>query len=108
MKIKSAGEVRGMDRCETPREKTCCFTGHRSSKLPWGANESDPRCIRLKASLADAVEAVYAEGVRHFICGMAEGCDTFFGEAVAELLTRGCTEHCDIGRFSPMRLYGEN
>ena len=30
------------------------------------------------------------------------------GEAVAELLTRGCTEHCDIGRFSPMRLYGEN
>ncbi len=85
MKIKSAGEVRGMDRCETPREKTCCFTGHRSSKLPWGANESDPRCIRLKASLADAVEAVYAEGVRHFICGMAEGCDTFFGEAVAEL-----------------------
>lgn len=30
------------------------------------------------------------------------------GEAVAELLTRGCTEHCDISRFSPMRLYAEN
>ena len=43
MKIKSAGEVRAMDGRETPREKTCCFTGHRSAKLPWGANENDPR-----------------------------------------------------------------
>lgn len=74
-----------MDGRETPREKTCCFTGHRSAKLPWGANENDPRCLRLKADLADAVEAVYEGGVRHFICGMAEGCDIFFGEAVAAL-----------------------
>ena len=22
-----------------------CFTGHRSQKLPWKFNESDPRCI---------------------------------------------------------------
>ena len=28
-----------MDGRETPREKTCCFTGHRSAKLPWGAKE---------------------------------------------------------------------
>lgn len=21
---------------------TCCFTGHRPSKLPWGSNEGDP------------------------------------------------------------------
>lgn len=31
------------------------------------------------------MEAVYEGGVRHFICGMAEGCDIFFGEAVAAL-----------------------
>ena len=29
------------------KEKTCCFTGHRPDKLPWGEKESDPRCRRL-------------------------------------------------------------
>ena len=33
------------------REKTCCFTGHRPDKLPWGTDESDPRCLALKARL---------------------------------------------------------
>lgn len=28
------------------------------------------------------------------------------GEAIAQLLTTGKTCNCDIGRFSPMRLYG--
>ena len=54
-----------MDGRETPREKTCCFTGHRSAKLPWGANENDPRCLRLKSDLADAVEAVYELSLIH-------------------------------------------
>ena len=52
-----------MDGRETPREKTCCFTGHRSAKLPWGANENDPRCLRLKPDLPDAVEALYEAAV---------------------------------------------
>ena len=38
------------------REKTCCFTGHRPDKLPWGEDESDPRCLRLKRAIAQAVE----------------------------------------------------
>ena len=25
------------------RENTCCFTGHREYKLPWGSDENDPR-----------------------------------------------------------------
>ena len=63
----------------------CTFTGHRESKLPWGENESDVRCIELKQRLYDAVEAVYRSGKRHFICGMASGCDIYFCEAVIKL-----------------------
>ena len=64
------------------RQESCCFTGHRPSKLPWKYNEQDDRCIRLKARIADAVEVAYAEGYRHFLCGMARGCDLYFCEIV--------------------------
>ena len=64
------------------RAHTCCFTGHRPEKLPWGSDERDPRCLRLKSRIMDTVEAVYREGYRHFICGMARGCDLYCGEAV--------------------------
>ncbi|MGI6013808.1 MAG: SLOG family protein [Oscillospiraceae bacterium] len=67
------------------KETTCCFTGHRVSRLPWRNNESDPRCIQLKNTLYDAVEAVYHSGIRHYICGMATGSDLFFCEAVIAL-----------------------
>ena len=55
------------------RPVSCCFSGHRPTKLPWGGNESDPRCVALKQRLWDAMEAAYEEGYRHFICGMAQG-----------------------------------
>lgn len=67
------------------RPYTCCFTGHRPEKLPWGNDESDPRCAALKRKIYDAVETAYNEGMRHFICGMARGCDFYFAEAVLEL-----------------------
>ena len=67
------------------REPTCTFTGHRSKKLPWGSNELDPRCLELKKRLADTVEAVWSAGFHHFICGMAEGADLYFCEAVLAL-----------------------
>lgn len=66
-------------------ETTCCFTGHRAKKLPWGFQEQDARCVALKQQIFDTVEAIYDSGVRHFICGMANGCDLYFGEAVAAL-----------------------
>ena len=31
---------------------SCCFTGHRPGKLPWGADENDPRCHDLKQEIA--------------------------------------------------------
>lgn len=67
------------------KEKTCCFTGHRPDKLPWGEDESDPRCLRLKASVARAVEEACVSGDRRFISGMARGADLYFAEAVLEL-----------------------
>ena len=67
------------------REKSCCFTGHRPAKLPWGANENDPRCTALKEELFCRLLGIYEAGYSHFICGMAIGCDMFFAEAVLRL-----------------------
>ena len=64
---------------------TCCFTGHRPDKLPWGSDERDPRCLALKRSMAREIEGLYLRGFRHFISGMAQGCDLWFAEAALAL-----------------------
>lgn len=66
----------------------CTFAGHRPRRLPWGDREDDPRCLALKAQLAQAVEGAYDLGCRWFLCGMALGCDWYFCEAVLELRAR--------------------
>lgn len=63
-------------------EITCCFTGHRPNRLPWRDNEWDDRCRRCKAVLDELLERCYADGYRHFMCGMAQGGDMLFCEAV--------------------------
>ena len=70
------------------KQTACAFTGHRPSKLPWGNDENDIRCIALKAKLHAAVESAIQEDIEHFICGMAEGCDLYFAETVIELKMR--------------------
>ena len=65
--------------------RTCCFTGHRPDKLPWGYDERDPRCLALKGSMAREIEGLYRRGFRHFISGMAQGCDIYFAEAALAL-----------------------
>ena len=70
------------------RSLTCCFTGHRPNKLLWGFDESDARCVLLKEELAARLEGVYEAGYRHFLCGMALGCDLYFAEAVLALRAR--------------------
>ena len=65
--------------------RTCCFTGHRPDKLPWGYDELDPRCLALKGSMAREIEGLYRRGFRHFISGMAQGCDLWFAEAALAL-----------------------
>ena len=70
------------------RDVSCCFTGHRPDKLPWGFDEGDPRCAALKASIARELERLYGRGYRHFISGMAQGCDLYFAEAALALRER--------------------
>ena len=67
------------------KAETCCFTGHRAVKLAWRDDESDPRCEELKNKIYNAAEAVYLSGKHRFICGMANGCDMYFGESVINL-----------------------
>ena len=70
------------------RATTCCFTGHRPDKLPWGKAENDPRCLNLKRRLEEELERAYEAGYRHFICGMARGADLYFAQAVLALRVR--------------------
>lgn len=67
------------------RETSCAFTGHRPKGLPWGDREDDPRCLALRQELAARLEGIYQAGYRHYICGMAHGCDMFFAQAVLAL-----------------------
>lgn len=67
------------------KAKTCCFTGHRPNKMPWGDNEEDARCVALKKQIDAALRKSYENGKRHFICGMALGADMYFCEAVLAL-----------------------
>lgn len=60
----------------------CGFTGHRPEKLPWGYDETDPRCQALKLRLEQLVQEQITVGVGTFLCGMARGCDFYFAEAV--------------------------
>ena len=83
------------------RTDTCCFTGHRPDKLPWGRDEADPRCLLFKADLAAALERAYQAGFRHFISGMDQGADLYFAEAVLALrerhpeVTLECARPCE-------------
>ena len=57
-------------------------------RIQRGSYECDPRCIRLKLQIDEAVEKAYLDGMRHFICGMAQGSDLYFGESVLKLRQR--------------------
>lgn len=73
------------------RKHTCCFTGHRPDRLPWGSREEDLRCLALKSRIGKALERAYEAGYRHFACGMARGADLYFAEAVLAMRVR-CPE----------------
>ena len=64
---------------------TCCVTGHRPQGFPFPYSPSSPAFLRYRADLFAAVDALYREGVTHFITGMALGVDLDFAEAVLAL-----------------------
>ena len=67
------------------KEKVACFTGHRSQKLPWGFNEEDSRCKKMKERLRVEIVKAIQRGYRTFLCGMAIGFDMICAETVLSL-----------------------
>lgn len=66
--------------------KTCCFTGHRPEKLPWGIHENSYKCIKLKELIHQQIEyLIKMFDVTHFISGMAKGVDMYAAEIVLQL-----------------------
>ncbi len=64
---------------------TCAFSGHRPERLPWGQDESDPRCLALKIQMERQLRELYRRGCHSFICGMARGTDLYYLEALDTL-----------------------
>lgn len=65
---------------------TCCFTGHRPQSLPYGYNEQDPQCIKLRMVIWNLMNKLIKENlVTHFISGMALGIDQMCAEMVIAL-----------------------
>lgn len=69
-----------------------CFTGHRSQKLPWGFNEEDGRCKKMKERLQVEIVKAIQRGYKTFLCGMAIGFDMICAETVLSLKK----EHKDL------------
>lgn len=82
-------------------KKSCCFTGHRPEKLPWGFDENNAGCRKLKALLFRQIEQlITAFGITHFISGMARGIDIYAAEIVLQLkkahpVTLECVIPCE-------------
>lgn len=64
---------------------TCVFTGHRPSKMPWGYDETDSRCVALKEVLQEKIEFFVEGGVTDFFSGMAEGTDQYCSQIILDL-----------------------
>ena len=64
----------------------CMFTGHRPKGLPFGYNERDSRCKKLKKALKKLIlNKIQEENTTAFLSGMALGTDMFAAEIVLGL-----------------------
>jgi len=71
---------------EKYRGTTVCFTGHRYQTLPFGFNELDQRCLKMKSMLKNKIEELIVNNhVECFISGMAIGVDMICAEIVIDL-----------------------
>lgn len=66
----------------------CAFTGHRPHKLPWRYDETDSRCVALRAALAGQIAQLVDAGVTAFYSGGADGVDCWAALTVLELRKR--------------------
>ena len=65
--------------------RTCCFTGHRPNKFPWGYDENNPACKEYKNNLREIILTLYKKGINWFIVGGAVGFDMWAGEIIIDL-----------------------
>jgi uncharacterized phage-like protein YoqJ len=65
--------------------KVCAFTGYRPSKLPWGYDEGDARCMDFKFRLRESLEYLIGRGYADFLSGGALGFDLMAAELVLSL-----------------------
>ena len=56
--------------------------------FPGDATRPTPGAWPLKARLDQALEEAHRQGFRHFLCGMAQGADLYFCQAVLDLRQR--------------------
>ena len=93
----------------------CAFTGHRPSKFPWKYDETDSRCVALKAVLENQIAALVNAGFTQFLSGMAEATDTWCALSVLSLREKNpaiklhcilpCKEQADKWSASSRDLY---
>ena len=65
--------------------KSCAFSGHWPRKFPWKYDETDGRCVALKAVLMEQIRLLTDAGVTQFLSGMAEATDTWSALSVLAL-----------------------
>ncbi len=63
----------------------CAFTGYRPHRFPWRYNETDSRCVVLKAILTEQISTLAACGVADWFSGMALGADCWCAQIVLDL-----------------------
>ena len=96
-------------------ENCCAFTGHRPRKFPWKYDETDSRCVALKAVLAEQIATLVNAGFTQFLSGMAEATDTWSALSVLDLREKNpaiklhcilpCKEQADKWSVSSRDLY---
>ena len=74
--------------------QSCCFHRAPARKAALGLPGGGPPLRHTEgAGSPDAVLLAYQEGYRHFLCGMAQGCDLYFCEAVLALREQSSGGH---------------
>ena len=72
------------------KETICCIVGHQPANLPFGSNESDERCIRLKEALKEEIlKQIPTDGGIRFLCPMNIGAELYAAEIIEDLQTEG-------------------
>lgn len=84
---------------------TCCFTGHRPEKFPFGHDESDKRCQGIKTELQKQIIALNRRGVYKFVTGMSRGVD-FWGAEIVLRLNKLVGSGVLPFELKPMEIYG--